>query len=112
MEDDRGVGDELADEGLVGDRAAHELGARRDHLGLAGEQVVEDGHLGALLDEVADEATADEAGPAGHEDPPAAEGTIRMEGHRLTPNRSRTAGRNRRHQSRIPRIFVKPSLAW
>ena len=78
---------------------------------LAGEQVVEDGHHRALLDEVPDEAAADEARAAGHQDPAAAERAFGMEGHRLTPNRSRTAGRNSRHQSRIPRILVKPSLA-
>ena len=121
MEDDRGVGDERADEILVDDRARHELDAGRDRVGPAREEVVEDGDLGVGLGEPADERAADEAGAARDEDAAAGEGRAiwsliaarssvasrhRCVRHRLTPVRSRIAGRKRRHQSRMPRIFV------
>ena len=65
--------DELGDELLVRDRALDELGRRRDGLGLAGEQVVEDRHLRAGVHEPLDDRAAHEPGPAGHEDPASAE---------------------------------------
>ena len=40
------------------------------------------------------------------EDPAAAECAFELEAHCFTPMRSRSAGRNSRHQSRSPRIFV------
>ena len=110
VEDDRVPFDEVPDERLVGDRALDELGAGRDCVTTAGEQVVQHRDPRPGGDQPPNQCRADEAGAAGHEDSPAAKSAI--EHHQcLTPSRSKRAGRKRRHQSRRPRIFVKP-LAW
>ena len=100
------AGHELVDERLIRHRALDELGARRDGLGPAGEQVVEDGDAAPGVDEPSSHGRTDEPGAAGDEDPPTAERALRRGDHRLTPVRRRRAGRNSRHQSFTPRIFV------
>ena len=101
------VGDQLVDELDVRDRPLDELGAGRHGVGLAGEQVVEDGHPRAGVHEPPRHGRADEPGPAGDEDASSAEGALdRSVRHRFIPVRSRSAGRNSRHQSFRPRIFV------
>ena len=102
----------VADQLRVRHRALDELDGCRQRLGAPGEQVVQDGDAGALLHEPADHGPADEAGAAGDQHAAAGEGALQGIGHRFTPNRRRRAGRNSRHQSRIPRIFVYPSAAW
>ena len=67
MEDERVRLDELRHELLVRNRALDELGRRRDRLGVAHEQAIEDGHLRAGVHEPLDDRAANEPGPAGHE---------------------------------------------
>src|SRR4029450_9977125 len=112
VEDERGGRNERVHELDVRHRAPDDPGTGRDRLRLAGEQVVEDGHACARIHELAGEGATDEPRAAGDEDPTASERALGRGHHRLTPVRSRTAGRNSRHQSLRPRIFVYPSLAW
>ena len=93
-------------------RALDEGGAGRDGLGLAREQVVEDRHVGARVDEPARDSRPDETGAAGDEDPACAEGSLEgLAHHRRTPVRSISAGRKSRHQSLMPRILVY-GMSW
>ncbi len=64
------VGDQFIDELDIGDGPLDQRGTRRDGVGLAGEQVIEDRHV-AHPASTSRRVTgrADEAGPAGDEDP-------------------------------------------
>ncbi len=106
MKHEAGCRDQLVDEAGVGNGALHKFGAGRDRFGPSREEVVEHGHAGPGIDQLPGQGTAHEPCSAGHQDPPSAERPLWRTNHRLTPALSNSAGRNRRHQSRIPRIFV------
>ena len=98
--------DQLIDERRIRNRSLNEFCSRWDRFGQAREEVVEDGHASSGVDELLGEGAAHKSGPTRHQDPPAAERPLRCRHHRLTPVLSKSAGRNRRHQSRRPRMWV------
>jgi len=65
---DRGLGEELLEEGGVGDIADNQARGRRDGRAMAAGEVIENGDLEIFLEEAADGGSADVASAAGDED--------------------------------------------
>ena len=112
MEHERVLGHEVVDQGLIGDRALNEPCAIGNGFGQARKEVVQNCDLSAELNEALSYRSPDEARTACDEDAPTAKSLLEDPVHLLTPVRSSNAGRNRRHQSRSPRILVYPPRAW